>query len=131
MNSFPKILVSRTLDKPEPEWTNTRLIKGDAALELTRLKQQPGKDLLVLGSSALTTSVMDMGLLDELRIMVNPVILGGGKSVFHTAEKRIGVRLLATRTFKSGNVLLTYRPAAQSPAVLDAERPQTAVPSRS
>ncbi len=114
MNSLPKIVVSHTLDKPQPAWANTQLIKGDAAEELTSLKQQPGKNLLVLGSSALTTNLMQMGLLDELRIMVNPLILGGGKSLFHTANQRIGLKLLATRAFKSGNLLLTFRPVVPS-----------------
>lgn len=112
MNSFPKIVVSRTLGRPE--WANTRLVGGEVADELTRLKQQPGKDLLILGSSALTTSLMEVGVLDELRTMVSPVILGSGKSVFRTAAGRIGLTLLSSRAFKSGNVLLTYRPVTAS-----------------
>ncbi len=113
MNNASKIVISRTLDKPEPEWSNTRLITDDIAQELSRLKQQAGQDLLVLGSSELTTSLMEMGLLDELRIMVNPVVLGGGNSLFRTAKKRTGLKLLNNRTFRSGNVLLTYEPQAK------------------
>jgi dihydrofolate reductase len=111
MNSLPKIVVSRTLDKAE--WAETRVIKDDVAEELTKLKQQPGKDLLILGSSDLTVSLMRMGLVDELGIMVNPVVLGDGKSLFRTAEDRISLKLLKTRPFSSGNVLLYYQPTAR------------------
>ncbi|MGP4004187.1 dihydrofolate reductase family protein [Streptomyces sp. 8N706] len=109
MNSASKIVVSRTLD--QAEWANTRIVK-EAVEEFTWLKQQPGKGMLILGSSHLTVNLMRSGLVDELRIMVNPVALGAGKSLFRTAEERIGLELLKTRPFSSGNVLLTYRPAA-------------------
>ncbi len=109
MNRMPKIVVSRTLDKAE--WANTRLVS--ATDELTALKQQPGKDIAILGSSELTVSLLQMGLLDELRIMVNPVVLGAGKSVFKTASERSSLRLLNSRAFNSGNVLLYYQPAAR------------------
>lgn len=112
MNHTLKIVVSRSLDRLEPEWNNTRLITKDVHHELSSLKQQPGKDLLVLGSSVLTASLIDMGLLDELRIIVNPVVLGEGRSVLGTAQHRPKLKLLENRTFRSGNVLLTYEPQA-------------------
>ena len=112
MNNASKIVISRTLIKPEPEWKNTRLIKDNIAEEVTRLKLQARRDLLVLGSSALTASLMDIGLLDELRIIVNPVVLGSGHSVL-AAAKKTQLKLLSNRTFKSGNVLLTYEPLAR------------------
>ncbi|HEY9287808.1 MAG TPA: dihydrofolate reductase family protein [Candidatus Dormibacteraeota bacterium] len=108
MNTLPKLVFSRTLERPEPEWANTRLINDGIAQELTKLKQQPGKDLLVLASSVLTTSLIDAGVLDELRIIVNPVILGGGRALFHGEQARIRVKLTSSRQFRSGNVLLTY-----------------------
>ncbi len=111
MNSLPKLVVSRTLDGTE--WANTRLIKGDVAEELTRLKQQPGKAIAIFGSSDLTVSMLEMGLVDELRIMVNPVVLGAGNSLFRTADGRLSLKLLKTRTFGSGNVMLYYQPAAR------------------
>ena len=111
LNSLSKIVVSRTLDKAE--WANTRLVKDDVAEEVTRLKQQPGKDIAILGSSALTVSLLQLRLVDELRIMVNPIVLGDGKSLFSTADGRIGLKLLKTRPFSSGNVLLYYQPAAR------------------
>ena len=110
MNKAPKIVVSRTLQKPEPEWANTRLISDDVAGELRKLKERPGKELLVMGSDQLTTSLMEMGLLDELRIIVNPVLLGGGHSLFRSGRAKTELKLLSTRTFRNGNVLLTYQP---------------------
>jgi dihydrofolate reductase len=108
MNTLPKIVVSTTLG--EPEWANTRLVNDDVAGEITRLKQQPGKDLAVLGSPNLTRSLIHMGLLDELRIMVNPVVLGDGRSLFNSSKEELKLELRQTRTFASGNVLLSYRP---------------------
>ena len=110
MNQTQKIVISRSLDRPEPEWNNTRLIKKDVHGELSRLKQQPGKDLLVLGSSGLTASLIDMGLLDQLRIIVSPILLSEGRSVLGTAQHRAKLKLLESQTFRSGNVLLTYEP---------------------
>jgi dihydrofolate reductase len=109
MNGLPKLVVSRTLDRAD--WADTRIVKGDVAAELTRLKQRPGKDIAVFGSSDLVVSLLGMGLVDELRIMVHPVVLGAGKSLFRTAPERVRLRLVEARTFRSGSVLLTYRPA--------------------
>jgi dihydrofolate reductase len=114
MNGLAKIVISQTLDKAE--WANTRLIKDDVADELTKLKQESGKDIAILGSSDLTVSLLEMGLVDEVRIMVNPVVLGAGKSVFRTAPERISLKLLKSRPFDSGNVLLYYQPAARQTA---------------
>jgi dihydrofolate reductase len=110
MNELPKLVVSRTLDDPTPTWADTRLIRDDVAAELTTLKQQPGSDIMIMGSSDLTASLLDEGLVDELRIMVNPVVLGDGKSLFRTARSRIALTLLRARPFDSGNLLLYYRP---------------------
>ena len=109
MNAISKIVVSRTVDKAD--WANTRLIKDDVPEELTRLKEQPGKDIAIFGSSDLTVSLLEQGLVDEVRIMVNPVAIGAGKSLFRTADQRINLKLLKSRPFRSGNVLLYYQPA--------------------
>jgi dihydrofolate reductase len=108
MNGTPKVVVSRTLTTAD--WPVTTVISGDVETELAALKQQPGRGILLLGSSALTASLLPSGLIDELKIMVSPVVLGGGKSLLHTAEKRASLELLSARPFRSGNVLLTYRP---------------------
>jgi dihydrofolate reductase len=112
MNSLPKLVFSRTLDKAE--WHNTRLIKDNVAEEVTRLKQQPGKDLIIMGSSNLSASFIDLGLIDEFRIMVNPVVLGDGKPLFKGIHDKLNLKLLKSRTFNSGNVLLYYQPAGKA-----------------
>lgn len=111
MNRVAKIVVSNTLNKAE--WTNSRLIKENIAGEIANLKQRPGKDIAIFGSSDLTVSLTDMGLVDEYRIMVAPVALGEGKSLFEGLGGRVDLELLSTRPFRSGNVLLCYRPARQ------------------
>ncbi len=108
MNSIPKIVISHTLDKAE--WNNTRLIKDNVAEEIARLKQQAGKDLAIFGSANLTAALIGMGLVDEFRIMVNPVILGGGRPLFKGVSHLLKLKLIKTRAFKSGNVLLYYQP---------------------
>jgi dihydrofolate reductase len=113
MNSLAKVVVSRTLD--QADWANTRLISDTQ--DLRALKQQPGKDIAILASSDLTVSLLQMGLVDELRLMVSPVVLGAGKSMFRNAGNRISLKLLKSRPFDSGNVLLYYQPvpAGQQP----------------
>ncbi len=110
MNSYPKVVVTRTLDKAE--WNNSTLIKDNVADEIAALKAQPGKDIAVFGSFDLTVNLLEWGLLDELRVIVNPIVLGAGKSLFRTVRKRIGFTLVKTQAFASGNVLLTYVPAS-------------------
>lgn len=108
MNTLPKIVFSRTLQKAD--WQNTRLVKTDFVNEVSVLKEQPGKDLCILGSSDLAVSFLEEGLLDEIRILVNPIVLGAGKSLFKGIQDRVKLRLLKTRIFKNGNILLYYQP---------------------
>ena len=108
MNTMPKIVFSRTLNTVE--WNNTRLVKGDAAEEISKIKQQPGRDLLIFGSADLASNLTNLGLIDEYRIMVNPVVLGKGKPLFKDIKGKLNLRLLRTRNFSNGNVLLYYEP---------------------
>ena len=108
MNSLPKIVFSKTLSSVE--WQNTRLVKENIAEEISKLKQQPGKDLIIFGSSDLAVTLIQHGLIDEYRIMVNPVVLGNGKSLFKGINHKLNLKLLKTKTFRSGNVLLYYQP---------------------
>ncbi len=108
MNSISKIVFSRTLDKAE--WNNSRLIKENAELEIARLKQETGKDMLLFGSANLSSALMQHGLIDEYRLGVNPLILGGGNPLFKPAPHRIRMKLLEARPLKSGCVILRYRP---------------------
>lgn len=103
MNDATKVVVSKSLDAPEPAWANTTVVHDAHAL------QSNGR-LLVLGSAVLTTSLLEEGLLNELRIMVNPVLIGSGRSLAGSATRRIPLRLLGRREFRNGNLLLTYRP---------------------
>ena len=112
MNSLPKIVVSKTL--ASVEWENTRLIKENVAEEISKLKDQPGKDIAILGSSELTVSLTNAGLVDEYRIMVNPVALGNGKSLFQGLADNLNLKFITSRAFNSGNVLLYYRPDYKS-----------------
>lgn len=107
MNKLNKIVFSRTLDAVH--WENTRLVKENAADEISKLKQHPGKDIAILGSSDLTVSLMRAGLIDEYRIFVNPIVLGKGKSLFQGLEDSVKFELIDARPFRSGNVLLRYR----------------------
>lgn len=111
MNEIPKFVFSRTLS--QADWNNTRLVKGDAAEELTKIKQQPGKDLFVFGSADLAGSFSEHGLIDEYRIMLNPVVIGKGTPLFRNVKDQIKLKLLKTRTFGNGNILLTYEPAGR------------------
>jgi len=111
MNSMPKIVFSTTLEKVK--WNNTRLLKYNIAAELLKLKQQPGKDLLVLGSANLGTYLIEHKIIDEFRIMVNPVVLGVGTILFEGIKDQLKLKLLNTRTFRSGNVLHNYAPAGK------------------
>jgi dihydrofolate reductase len=109
MNGVAKVVVSSTLEKAE--WNNSTLVSGDLAGAVTQLKQQPGKEIGIFGSPTLTASLLELGLVDEVRVMVNPVLLAGGTSLFSTLTRRVPLQLQRTTTFKSGNVLLVYRPA--------------------
>jgi dihydrofolate reductase len=108
MNTIPKIVFSSTLDGAG--WQNTRLVEDGVAETIAELKQQPGKDLALFGSPTLTASLIEQGLVDELRVMVQPILLGAGKSLFGALSRRVPVELQRTTVFHSGNVMLVYRP---------------------
>jgi dihydrofolate reductase len=109
MNGLPKFVVSTTL--AEVDWNNSRLIKGDVAEEVSKLKRQPGQDILVAGSARLVDTLMRHDLIDEFRIMVHPVVLGGGKRLFGDGTGTKALRLLRTKKLGSGVVVLHYGPA--------------------
>lgn len=112
MNAIPKIVFSKTLDKVEwGKWDNAQLVKGDIGEAVTRLKQQPGKDMVIFGSGEIVAALTQLGLIDEYRIFLNPLIIGGGKSMFAGVTRQVNLKLAASRTFKSGVVMLTYHPA--------------------
>ena len=106
MNSLPKYVVSTTLEKVE--WNNSKLIKENIDEEISRLKQQPGQDILVAGSGTLVRMLMQHDLVDEYRLLVYPVVLGSGKRLFESLPERRDLKLISTRTFPSGVVALIY-----------------------
>jgi len=106
MNDISKIVFSRTLEKAE--WQNTRLVKENISDGIMKAKQQPGKDLAIFGSSDLALTFIKDGLIDEYRIIVNPMLLGGGKQLFHGLKDRVKLKLAKTRNFASGNIMLYY-----------------------
>lgn len=106
MNRLPKVVFSRTLERAE--WNNTRLIRENAQDEVRKLKSQPGGDMAIFGSASLISSLMEV--IDEHRVMVNPVLLRGGMPLFPGTGAPLKLELVDTRPFLSGNVLLTYRP---------------------
>ena len=110
MNSLPKIVFSRTLQKAD--WNNTRLIKDNAADEIRKMKNQSGaniKDIAIFGSADLISSLMDV--IDEHRVMVAPLLLRRGTPLFKQALDPLNLKLIDTRLFRNGNILLTYGPA--------------------
>jgi dihydrofolate reductase len=109
MNRMRKIVFSRTLEKVT--WQNTTLVKGDLFTEVTRLKQQPGPALAILGSGSIVSQLTDRGLIDEYQIVVNPIVLGRGRTLFDTVQNKKPLSLTQTRRFANGNVVLWYEPA--------------------
>lgn len=107
MNDMPKIVVSHSAFKPE--WENTTVVSANVADEIQKLKAQPGKDIAIFGSNILCVSLMEAGLVDEFRIMVCPVALGIGTSLFTGLSKRQNFHLAKQHEFGSGNMLLYYR----------------------
>jgi len=107
MNALQKVVFSKTLQKVE--WQNSRLAKNDIVEEITQLKKEDGRDMVIFGSGKIVSVLAQAGLIDEYRLIVNPVVLGKGKSLFTGAEQ-FKLKLLDTRQFQSGNVLLKYGP---------------------
>jgi dihydrofolate reductase len=109
MNSMPKVVVSATLQNPE--WTNSRVISANVVEEVAKLKDEPGQDILLAGSGKLLHTLMEHDLVDEYRLMLHPIVLGGGKKLFEDGTQTKTLTLVETKPFASGIVILTYRPA--------------------
>jgi dihydrofolate reductase len=110
MNGVRKYVVSTTLEEPL-EWQNSTLIGDNVAEEISRLKEQPGKDISISGSPTLVRSLLQDGLLDELRLMVHPIVVGSGKRLFEDGGDQKALQLVDSRTFSTGVLYLTYQPA--------------------
>jgi dihydrofolate reductase len=110
MNTKPKLVFSTTLE--HASWRNATVVAGEAVEQVEMAKTDTGGELLVLGSAHLTAHFVAAGVLDELRIMVCPITIGRGHSLFEDLTDRVALRLTGVRQFHSGNVLLTYLPSA-------------------
>jgi dihydrofolate reductase len=113
MNGLPKYVASTTLQEPLV-WQNSTLIKGDVPEAVAKLKQQPGKDLQVIGSGELVQTLIRHDLVDEYRLMVHPLVLGSGRRLFRDGTVRTALQLVDTKTTGTGVVILTYRPAGNN-----------------
>ena len=109
MNRMKKFVVSRTLK--DASWQGTKLLHGDLVAEARRLKEQPGPDLLILGSGSIVSQLTEAGLIDEYQIVLTPTVLGRGRTLFETVKDKQSLGLTSTRSFKNGNVVLKYVPA--------------------
>lgn len=109
MNNTPKVVVSATLGRAD--WQNSTVIGGDVASEITRLKQQPGKNIGVSGSATLVAWLLRQGLLDQLDLLVFPLVVGRGKRLFEGEGDQVALRLAASQAFSNGVVHFTYQPA--------------------
>jgi dihydrofolate reductase len=109
-----KIVFSKTLERAE--WKNTRLVKENIAEEIARMKQQPGKNMVVAGGAGIAQTFMRLDLIDEYYVTVHPVVLGMGKPLFGNLGDRIKLKLVGTKTFNTGAVELHYQPKAESGA---------------
>ena len=112
LNNFQKYVASTTLEEPL-SWSNSTLLKGDAGEAVARLKEQPGKDLVVLGSGELVQSLMRRNLVDEYVLMIHPLVLGSGRRLFTDGGSFAALRLVDTKTTTTGVVIATYQPAAE------------------
>jgi dihydrofolate reductase len=109
MNELQKIVFSRTMERAS--WQNTTLAEGELAVEMKRLKEQPGAGLVILGSASIVAQLSDARLIDEYQVALSPILLGGGKSMFAGLREKLPLKLVRSRSFQNGNVFLIYQPA--------------------
>jgi dihydrofolate reductase len=110
MNRLSKIVFSRTLD--QASWNNTRLIKGDMVAEVRKLKKESGDDMVILGSGNIISQLAQEGLIDEYQIVVAPIVLGKGRTIFDGVTRKLRLKLTKSQGFANGNVVLVYEPTA-------------------
>ncbi|HEX3776588.1 MAG TPA: dihydrofolate reductase family protein [Polyangiaceae bacterium] len=109
MNSGPKVVFSRTLERAT--WNNTRLLRGDIAAEMRKLKAESGPDLVIMGSGSLVAPLAQARLIDSYQLVICPIVLGQGKTLFAGVADQLELELEKTRVFKNGNVVLWYTQA--------------------
>ena len=110
MNNLSKVVFSRTLDNAS--WKNTRLVKDGLIEEVSKMKREPGEDMVILGSGSIVSQLAEAGLIDEYQLVVVPLILGKGKTMFAGVKEKLNLKLTQSRSFANGNVVLSYKLAA-------------------
>jgi len=108
MNSMSKVVFSRTMDKAS--WSNTQLVKGDLIAKIRKMKDEPGPDIVIFGSGSIISQLAPERVINEYQMVVNPVVLGMGRTMFEGVQKKLILRLTKTRTFKNGKVFLCLEP---------------------
>jgi len=108
MNAMPKVVFSRTLEKAS--WNNTRLVKSALVDEIRQMKQESGEGIAIIGSGTIVSQLAQEGLIDEYQIVVNPIILGKGRTMFEGIKEKRPLKFTNSRTFHNGNVFLCYEP---------------------
>ncbi len=111
INNIQKIVFSKSLEKLT--WSNSVLFTDIVPEEIRKMKEQPGKDILVVGSASIAQQLTNLGLIDEYHLLIHPVILGTGKPLFKDIKDRMNLKLVETKTFRNGVVLLRYAPAGK------------------
>ena len=109
INALPKVVFSKTMKAAT--WNNTRLLKGDLAGEIRQMKQEPGPGLVIMGSGTLVAQLAQEKLIDEYQFVVNPVVLGSGRTLFEGVRDKVNLKMTQSRSFKNGNVFLSYETA--------------------
>jgi dihydrofolate reductase len=109
MNALSKVVFSKTMKKAD--WQNTKLVKDDPIAVVKAMKQESGPDIVVMGSGTIVALLAEAGLVDEYQLVVNPLVLGDGRTLFEGVKKPLPLKLVNERRFKNGNVLLCYQPA--------------------
>ena len=110
MNNSPKVVFSRTLEKVS--WSNTKLVKDGLTAEIRKLKNEHGNNIAIMGSGSIVSQLAQERLIDEYQVVVTPVVLGKGRTMFDGMKEKLRLQLANSRTFSNGNVLLTYKPIA-------------------
>jgi dihydrofolate reductase len=110
MNNLRKYVFSTTLD--QASWNNTTLFRGDLATEVRKLKQAPGPDIVIMGSGSVVAQLAEAGLIDQYQIVLNPLVVGSGRTLFEGVKRKLPLKLAKSRAFGNGNVVLLYEPAA-------------------
>jgi dihydrofolate reductase len=110
MNALPKVVFSKTMDRAS--WNNTTVVRGDLVGEMRKLKGSSGEPIAILGSGSIVSQLTQAGLIDEYQVLVIPVVLGEGTTMFEGAKKKLDLTLTESRTFRNGKAFLVYEPKA-------------------